>query len=91
MPVAMAAASQLLGHQAGDDHSGADRHCRQQAESSQRCPEQDEFQAGQQRDDRRVDHKSPIEVSRVVQCLQLIPVKTVLPIGGGMQDDARER
>jgi hypothetical protein len=43
------------------------------------------------RANRRVDHKSPIEVSRVVQCLQLIPVKTVLPIGGGMQDDARER
>src|SRR5439155_21465389 len=84
------AAAQLFRDQTGKDHHNANGNGRKKPEACERCAEQDEFEASEQRRDGRVSDKAPVEVASVVQSLEFVAVESVLAVGENVEEYAAE-
>jgi hypothetical protein len=83
--------AELFGHQRRYNQSPNLRDDREEAQPHEREPKYTQQNALQEGGHRRIGNKSPVEMTRVAQELQLVPVEAVAPVGCQVQDRHAER
>ncbi len=77
----MALTAEFLRDQPRQYHDHAHSNCREGPKTNERRPEEDQFEAGKERSDWRIHHKTPVEMASVIEGLQFVAVESILAIG----------
>ena len=83
--------AQIASHQAAHQNRRALGQHRKQPQPGQRKPEDSQCNSFQERRHRGVGYKSPIQVTRIAQELQLVAMKTITAVGGYVGRDKHKR
>jgi hypothetical protein len=64
---------------------------RKDAKADKRSPEKDQLRTGQKGRDCRIRHKTPVKVTRIIESLKFITVKSVPAIGREVHQQKQRR